>query len=222
MTSISLRVEILRARIQKACEACNRVPSSVELLPVSKRQPIELIQAASEVGFATFGENYVQEGLGKAQACPDLSFVLIGPLQRNKAKQALQHFTQIMTVDRPELALRLRHLAEELQLSRGIWIQMDLWGEETKQGGCSEAELPALIDALEGDVRLPLQGFLAIPPPGNPEAFQDMARLRQTWQDKLGQRLRLSMGMSDDLEEAIEAGSDQVRIGTAFFGERNR
>ncbi|WP_005033405.1 YggS family pyridoxal phosphate-dependent enzyme [Holophaga foetida] len=220
MINIPLRVEILRARIQKACEACNRVPSSVELLPVSKRQPMELIQSASQLGFATFGENYVQEGLAKAQACPDLSFVLIGPLQRNKTKQALLSFTEIMTVDRSELALRLRHLAEELQLSRGIWIQMDLWGEETKMGGCSETALPALIKTLEGDTRLPLQGFLAIPPPGQPEAFQDMAQLRERWQDKLGQRLRLSMGMSDDLEEAVQAGSDQVRIGTALFGER--
>lgn len=221
MIDIHLRVEILRARIRKACEASNRLPSSVELLPVSKRQPMELIHAASQLGFATFGENYVQEGLAKAQACPDLNFALIGPLQRNKAKQALQSFAEIMTVDRPELALRLRHLAEELQLSRGIWIQMDLWGEETKMGGCSEADLPALIQTLEGDARLPLQGFLAIPPPGQLEAFQDMARLREAWQDKLGQRLRLSMGMSDDLEAAIGAGSDQVRIGTAFFGERN-
>lgn len=220
MNDIPLRVEILRARIQKACEACHRLPCSVELLPVSKRQPMALIQAAAQLGFVSFGENYVQEGLAKAQACPDLSFVLIGPLQRNKAKQALLNFTEIMTVDRPELALRLRHLAEELRLSRGIWIQTDLWGEASKMGGCSEAELPNLIQALEGDARLPLQGFLAIPPPGRPEAFQDMARLREIWQDRLGQRLRLSMGMSEDLEEAIEAGSDQVRIGTAFFGER--
>jgi len=221
MTPLSLRVEMLRARIQKACDVCDRVPGSVELLPVSKRQPLDLIQAATELDFATFGENYVQEGLAKAQACPDLSFVLIGPLQRNKAKQALLAFTEIMTVDRPELGLRLRHLAAELNISRGIWIQMDLWGEETKMGGCSEQELPALIQCLEGDPRLPLQGFLAIPPPEQPQAFQDMARLREAWQEKLGQRLRLSMGMSDDLEEAIEAGSDQVRIGTAFFGERS-
>lgn len=220
MTDLPLRVDILRARIQKACEACNRAPSSVELLPVSKRQPVELVLSASQLGFVTFGENYVQEGMGKAQACPDLNFVLIGPLQRNKAKQALQSFKEIMTVDRPELALRLRHLAGELELSRGIWIQMDLWGEATKMGGCPETELHALIQALEGDARLPLQGFLAIPPPGHPEAFKAMARLRETWQDRLGQRLRLSMGMSQDLEEAIQAGSDQVRIGTAFFGER--
>jgi len=220
MIELPSRVEALRARIQKACEACDRLPGSVELLPVSKRQPLEFIQAASPLGFASFGENYVQEGLAKAQACPDLSFVLIGPLQRNKAKQALQHFTEIMTVDRPDLALRLRHLSAELQLSRGIWIQVDLWGEETKRGGCSEAGLLALIQSLEADPRLPIQGFMAIPPPDLPGAFHDMARLRETWQERLGQHLRLSMGMSDDLEEAILAGSDQVRIGTAFFGER--
>ena len=151
---------------------------------------------------------------------PDLRFVLIGPLQRNKAKPALEQFQEIMTLDRPELALRLQQLAEELGLVRRVWIQVDLWGEATKLGGCPAAGIQAILQALGKDSPLHLQGFMAIPPPDNPQAFHELAALREVWQQKLGRPLRLSMGMSDDLEEAIPAGSDQVRIGTAFFGER--
>jgi PLP dependent protein len=214
------RVHALRERLQRACEANGRNPDSVELLPVSKRQSPILIRHASELGFRTFGENYVQEGAHKAQEMPDLRFVFIGPLQRNKAKPALEHFQEIMTIDRPELVLRLKHLAEELSLVRQVWVQVDLWEETTKMGGCPAAGIDAILRLLEGDPWLTFQGFMAIPPPGIPRAFIEMATLRDGWQQKLGRPVRLSMGMSDDLEEAIMAGSDQVRIGTAFFSER--
>jgi hypothetical protein len=220
MTPLAARIDRLRSRIIRACEGCGRDPRDVELLPVSKRQPATLLQEAAGLGFARFGENYVQEGLLKVQEVPEAEFVLIGPLQRNKAKAALVHFQQIMTVDRPDLALRLRHLAAELDLVRGIWIQVDLWGETTKVGGADENSLEAVHGALENDPRLPLLGFMAIPPPEDPGSFQALARLRDQWQEKTGRRLRISMGMSGDLEEAIRAGSDQVRIGTAFFGTR--
>lgn len=214
------RIEGLRTRITRACEAANRDPESIELLPVSKKQPLALIREAAALGFSRFGENYVQEGADKAMAAPDLAFVLLGPLQRNKAKPALQHFAEIQSLDRPDLAERLRRLAEELGVSCPVWIQVDLWGEATKLGGCTEADLPALIESLGGDVRLPLRGLMAIPPPGLGTGFRQMADLRERLQQMLGQPLRLSMGMSDDLEEAIAAGTDQIRIGTAFFGER--
>jgi len=219
--SLAHRIEGLRARIARACEAANRDPGSVELLPVSKKQPLALIQEAAALGFTRFGENYVQEGADKAVAGPDLAFVLLGPLQRNKAKPALQHFAEIQSLDRPELAERLRRLAEELDVVRPVWIQVDLWDEATKLGGCTEANLPALITALGADSRLPLRGFMAIPPPENEGAFAQLATLRDRLQQELGQPLRLSMGMSGDLEAAVQAGSDQIRIGTAFFGERS-
>ena len=220
--SLQRRIEGLRARIQCACEAAGRDPVTIELLPVSKKQPTALIREAVSLGFTRFGENYVQEGADKAAASPELSFVLLGPLQRNKAKPALQAFTEIQSLDRPELAERLRRLAEDLDVVRPVWIQVDLWDEATKLGGCTEADLPALIEALGGDARLPLQGFMAIPPPEDAAAFVQMAALRDRLQQDLSQPLRLSMGMSDDLEVAIAAGSDQIRIGTAFFGERTR
>jgi hypothetical protein len=218
--SLGSRVRGLRVRIQQACDASGRDPSTIELLPVSKKQPMALIREAAALGFTRFGENYVQEGADKAGAAPDLAFVLLGPLQRNKVKPALQHFAEIQSLDRPELAERLRRMAEELNVVRPVWIQVDLWDEATKLGGCTEADLPALIAALGGDARLPLQGFMALPPPENAEAFTQIAELRDHLQQELGRPLRLSMGMSGDLEAAIAAGSDQIRIGTAFFGER--
>jgi pyridoxal phosphate enzyme (YggS family) len=220
MSNLAERVGRLRARIHRACLAAGRDPEQVELLPVSKRQPLELVREAAGLGFARFGENYVQEGLQKAQEAPGLGFVLIGPLQRNKAKAALAGFQEIMTLDRPELATRLRHLAAELDVVRPVWIQVDLWGEATKVGGCDEPGAEAVLRALEGDPRLPVRGFLAIPPPEDAQAFHALARLRAEWEQRLGQRMRLSMGMSSDLEQAVAAGSDQVRIGTAFFGAR--
>ncbi len=218
--SLAARVATLQARIQRACEAAGRDSASLELLPVSKRQPLALIRAAAELGFRRFGENYVQEGADKANAAPDLAFLLLGPLQRNKAKAALQHFTELQSLDRPDLVERLRRLAVELDVVRPVWIQVDLWDEATKLGGCSETDLPALLHALGGDPRLPLQGLMAIPPPDQVGAFAQLAGLRDRLQQELGQPLCLSMGMSGDLEAAIAAGSDQIRIGTAFFGER--
>jgi pyridoxal phosphate enzyme (YggS family) len=219
--SLGDRIEGLRARIQRACEASGRDPSSIELLPVSKKQPLSLIREAATFGFTRFGENYVQEGADKATASPDLSFILLGPLQRNKAKPALQHFAEIQSLDRHELAERLERIAEELDVMRPVWIQVELWDEATKLGGCTEAELPALIEVLGHHPRLPLVGLMAIPPPDDLAAFSELATLRERMQQDLGQSLRLSMGMSGDLEAAIAAGSDQIRIGTAFFGERS-
>lgn len=220
MTALQDRIAAVQARIARACEAAGRDPGSVELLPVSKRQPLALIEEAAALGFTRFGENYVQEGAAKAAARPDLAFVLLGPLQRNKAKVALQAFAELQTVDRVDLAQRLARLAEELDLHRGVWIQVDLWGEATKMGGCAEADLPGVVDAILASPRLKLKGLMAIPPPDSPEAFSRLARLRAELQQRLGRPLRLSMGMSGDLEAAIAAGSDQVRIGTAFFGDR--
>ncbi|HQL48691.1 MAG: hypothetical protein BWY56_00895 [Acidobacteria bacterium ADurb.Bin340] len=220
MSPLADRIAQVETRIQRACEAAGRDRSAVELLPVSKRQPLELIREAWNLGYRRFGENYVQEGAAKAEAFPEASFLLLGPLQRNKTRPALSRFQEILSVDRPALAQRLAAQAVELGLVRPLWIQVDLWDEATKEGGCPAAELAEVIGLLTACPALPLRGFMALPPPGFPEAFRQMAALREAWQDRLGQPLRLSMGMSDDLEAAIAAGSDQVRVGTAFFGAR--
>lgn len=214
------RIRGLQARIRKACETAERDPGSVELLPVSKFQDIALVREAASLGFHRFGENYVQEGVARAKGAPDLDFLLIGPLQRNKARLALQTFREILTLDRPELAQRLGRIVEEEGWVRPVWIQVDLWDEATKAGGCPQAGLDGLLEVLGQHPALPLQGFMALPPPGLTAAFQQLATLRERYEQRLGTRLKLSMGMSGDLEAAIAAGSDQIRIGTGFFGSR--
>ncbi len=220
MTGMLERIRVLRDRIAQACGHCGRDPADIELLPVSKRQSMDAVREAVAHGFHSFGENYVQEGVAKHLEMPELKFNLIGPLQRNKAKVALLHFAEIQTLDRVDLAARLVRLAEELRAQRDVWIQMNLWDEPTKAGGCPEAELPALFSELRKSTLLKVRGFMAIPPPGQESAFTELALLRERWRQKTGLPLLLSMGMSSDLEQAIEAGSDQIRIGTALFGER--
>lgn len=220
MNSLIGPVEALLKRIQDACERFGRDPVDIELLPVSKHQSKDALREAAALGYRLFGENYVQEAVTKRQSMPDLEFVLIGPLQRNKAKAALQNFQEIMTIDRPSLAQRLSHLADEMELLRGLWIQVDLWNETTKAGGCAESDILAILAEIEGCRFLPFRGFMAIPPPGDLSAFGELSKLRERWQQKLGHKLRLSMGMSSDLEDAIRCGSDQIRVGTAFFGQR--
>ena len=220
MNGFKERLVGIRSRIAVAAETCGRDPGSVSILAVSKFHPIESLQEAMECGITHFAENYVQEAVSKSVALPGATFALSGPLQRNKAKLALQHFCELMTVDRPELASRLLRLAEELDICRNVWIQIDLWDEASKLGGCPPECLQSLLDALENSPRLPIKGFMAIPPMGLVTAFSDLAIFREDWQQRIGQRLLLSMGMSDDIEEAVLAGSDQVRIGTALFGER--
>jgi pyridoxal phosphate enzyme (YggS family) len=214
------RLETVLGRIGLAAEACGRNPASVSILAVSKFHPVEVMREAMECGVTHFAENYVQEGASKSVALPGATFALIGPLQRNKAKPALKCFRELMTVDRPELATRLSRLAEESDLRCDVWIQVDLWEEESKMGGCAKAGIRPILDALAGSQRLPLKGLMAIPPIGASSAFGELADLREEWQQHLGERLLLSMGMSGDMEEAIKAGSDQVRVGTALFGER--
>lgn len=218
--SLQARVQQVRDRLHRACLAAGRNPEDVELLPVSKRQPESLIREAMALGFRRFGENYVQEAATKAASVPAAELILIGPLQSNKAKAALQTFAEIQSVDRLELAQRLDRLAGELALVRPTWVQVDLWNEDTKMGGCPAERLPELVTFLAKSPRLPFQGFMAIPPPEDAEAFQQLARLRETWSQNLGRKVKLSMGMSADLESAVDAGSDQIRVGTAFFGAR--
>jgi len=221
MSGFKERLKVIRARISLAAETCGRDPDSVSLLAVSKFHPAEALQEAMECGITHFAENYVQEVVSKSAELPDATFALIGPLQRNKAKPALLHFRELLTVDRPELASRLVRLAEELNICREIWIQVDLWGEVSKIGGCPPSDVQSVMDALGGSTALPLKGFMAIPPIGMTSSFNELANFREDWRQRLGTQIQLSMGMSDDLEEAIKAGSDQIRVGTALFGDRH-
>jgi len=215
----------VRERIAKACARAGREPSSVRLVAVSKRHTPQSMRAAYGEGQREFGENYVQELVQKAEALrdlPDLRMHVIGRLQRNKIKDVLRVADSLHSVDSID-SLRLAESLAERTAAAGrvlsVLVQVNVAGEAQK-AGVAEAELPELIAAIGGWPSLALAGLMVIPPDVEPEQRRPyFRRLRELAQlHGLGE---LSMGMSDDLEIAIEEGASQVRIGTAIFGERS-
>lgn len=196
------------------------------LLAVSKQQPTAAIEAAYRSGQRHFGESFAQEALSKMQQLADLDIEwhFIGRIQSNKTRAIAERFQWVHTVDRAKIAARLNdqrpHFAPPLQ----ILIQVDLAGEPQK-GGVDPAALPALAEFVAGQPRLRLRGLMTIPP-ADDSLQQRRARfehLAQLQRELCGSGLALdmlSMGMSDDFETAIDAGSTCVRIGTAVFGLR--
>jgi PLP dependent protein len=212
----------VRERMRAACARAGRAPESVRLVAVSKRHPPQAMREAYALGQREFGENYVQELVHKAAALsdlPDLRLRLIGHLQRNKIKDVLRTGASVDTLD----SLRLGEaLAERAGLGGqvvDVLIQVNLGGE-TQKSGVAERELESLLAALQGLPALRLQGLMTIPPAElPPDALR--AQFRRLRQLAISLRLpELSMGMSDDLELAIEEGATMVRVGTAVFGPR--
>lgn len=207
-------------RILAACTRCGRRREEVTLLAVTKTFPAEVILKAYELGLREFGENYVQEFEQKAPLVRTLAgarFHLIGHLQSNKSRRAGELFDVIETVDSPKLARRLDALARPLD----VMIEVKLSPEEAK-AGCAPEDLPALIEAIRACPNLRLTGLMTMPPwSDDPEMSRPyFRRLRELAQEH-GLR-GLSMGMSHDLEVAIEEGATVVRVGTALFGRRKR
>jgi PLP dependent protein len=216
--SLSSRLAEVHERISNACARAHRAPESVRLLAVTKLFGPEVIREAWALGLRDFGENYVQEMERKAPAVADLAgarFHLIGHLQSNKTTKAVQLFTAIDTVDTPKLAARLN--AEEKPLD--VMIEVKLSGEESKSGAAPE-NLPQLVHSISESPNLRLAGFMTIPPwSEDPERSRPyFAHLREI-AGEFGIS-ELSMGMSNDLETAIEEGATWVRVGTALFGRR--
>jgi pyridoxal phosphate enzyme (YggS family) len=215
----------VRERIAKACARAGREPGSVRLVAVSKRHTPEAMRAAYGEGQREFGENYVQELVQKAEALrdlPDLRMHVIGRLQRNKIKDLLRVADSLHSVDSLD-SLRLAESLAERAAAAGrvlsVLVQVNVAGEAQK-AGVAEAELPELIAAISGWPSLALAGLMVIPPDVEPEPRRPyFSRLRELAQ--LHGLRELSMGMSDDLEIAIEEGASQVRIGTAIFGQRS-
>lgn len=224
---MSARVEAglaeVRARIAAACARAGRSPEEVELVAVSKRHGVEAIRAAYALGQREFGENYVQELVHKARALrdlPDLRLHLIGHLQRNKVKDMLREpsLHSIDSVDSPRLAEAIEERATASGRRIEVMVQVNLAGESQKSG-VGESEVAALVARIRGMAALELTGLMLIPP--NVEAEKRRPYFRRL--RELGHALslpELSMGMTDDLEQAIEEGATQVRVGTAIFGER--
>lgn len=210
----------MRERIARAAERARRDPAEILLLAVTKVFPAEVIREAYDLGLREFGENYVQEFEGKAPQVADLAgarFHLIGHLQSNKAKKAAELFQVVQTVDSAKLARRLNECERPLD----ILLEVKLSAEEAKSGA-DPAELPDLIRAVCACPNLRLLGLMTMPPwSDDPEASRPYFRRLRGLAQQHGLR-ELSMGMSHDLETAIEEGATCVRVGTALFGKRKK
>ena len=210
----------IEARIEKEVARVGRAPGSVSLIAVSKVQPNERVKAVLEQGHRVFGENKVQEAAGKwpqfRECFEGVELHLIGPLQTNKARQAMELFDVIQTLDRPKLAKTFARLRDELGHCPPLYVQVNT-GEEPQKAGV----LPADADAFVAECRaleLPVVGLMCLPP------FDEEPSLHFALLAKIAARnglSELSMGMSGDFESAIAQGATSVRVGSAIFGERD-
>jgi len=231
MADIRQNLAAVRARIADAAGRAGRDPADIKLVAVSKTHPVPVLLDAIAAGASVLGENKVQEAEAKIAEIGRnaAEWHLIGHLQSNKARKAVQLFDVIHSVDSLELAQRLERICfEEGRGELSVFVHVDLAGEATKSG-IDVAGLPELVGYLTNCERLRFDGLMILPPYfDDPEAtrpyFDQLRRIR----DKLaldgsfagGGRGELSMGMSHDFEVAIEEGSTVVRVGTAIFGER--
>jgi pyridoxal phosphate enzyme (YggS family) len=225
MDDFSSRLSKIQDEMAAAAKKAGRSLAEIQVLAVSKTQPVEAISEAIRAGITHFGENKVQEARGKIEELGRGTWHLIGHLQGNKAKEAVRLFDSIDSVDRFDLAQELNLRADALGKTQNVLLQVNIAGESTKFGCAPEgaSELAEQINALP---RLSLGGLMAIAPYSpDPEKsrphFADLRDLRDLMETETGLRLPiLSMGMSGDFAVAIEEGSTCVRIGTALFGER--
>lgn len=224
MSTIADNIGLVSQRIRAAAEAAQRDASSIHLLAVSKTKPAQAVREAYAAGMHDFGENYLQETLGKQAELTDLplSWHFIGPIQSNKTRAIAENFAWVHSVDRLKIAQRLSEQRPADLPPLNICIQVNVSGEASKSG-CTPADLPALANAISALPRLKLRGLMAIPEPTEDRAAQDAAFARvRDLQASLDLALdTLSMGMSHDLESAIAQGATWVRIGTALFGARD-
>jgi PLP dependent protein len=224
MSTIADNILEVSSRINAATLAANRAENSVQLLAVSKTKPAQDLREAYAAGLRDFGENYLQEALGKQLELADLPLIwhFIGPIQSNKTRAIAEHFDWVHSVDRLKIAQRLSEQRPAGLPPLNICIQVNVSGEASKSG-CTPTDLPALANAISALPRLKLRGLMAIPEPTEDRAAQDAAFAAvQSLQASLNLPLdTLSMGMSHDLESAIAQGATWVRIGTALFGARD-
>jgi pyridoxal phosphate enzyme (YggS family) len=214
------KLKEVETRIANAAARAGRKRDGITLLAVTKKFPAALIREAYNLGLREFGENYVQEFEAKVTEfgdCQGARFHLIGHLQSNKSKIAAEIFDVIQTVDTQKLARRLD--SEQKQLD--VMIEVKLSPEEAKAGAAPE-EVPALVEAIRGCPRLRLLGLMTMPPwSDDAETSRPYFAKLRTLADANG-LTQLSMGMSHDLEVAIEEGATMIRIGTALFGPRKK
>ncbi|MEM8956785.1 MAG: YggS family pyridoxal phosphate-dependent enzyme [Pseudomonadota bacterium] len=210
----------IKDRIETEARRAGRAPGSVELIAVSKVQPLERIEAVLAQGHRLFGENRVQEAAGK---WPDLMarfdgirLHLVGPLQTNKAKQAVELFEAIHSVDREKLARKLADLAQSRGACPELFIQVNT-GEEPQKAGVMPAEADGFVATCRA-MDLPLAGLMCIPPVEEEPSLHFALLAKIAERNGLG---GLSMGMSGDFERAVALGATHVRVGSAIFGARD-
>ena len=231
LQSISERFENVRRRMKEAAQRSNRAATEVKLIAISKTHPVPRLTTAIEAGITDLGENRVQEAETKISDIgrDTVRWHLVGHLQTNKARRAVELFHVIHSLDSVSLTQRLERACVELGREElPVLVQVDLAGEQNKSG-VDSASLPRLLDEIKQCRRVSLIGLMILPPYfEDPECtrpffkalhdLRDELKAQGHFQDGQGE---LSMGMSHDFEVAIEEGATMVRVGTAIFGERN-
>ncbi|MDP2491352.1 YggS family pyridoxal phosphate-dependent enzyme [Vibrio splendidus] len=231
MSSIQQNIEQITSQIRSAEQKCGRAPESVQLLAVSKTKPIDAILEAALGGQVAFGENYVQEGFDKVKHFSEqhsnlnLEWHFIGPIQSNKTRPIAESFQWVHSVERDKIAQRLSDQRPSELPPLQVLIQVNTSGEESKSG-TSEETVFALAELISSLPNLTLRGLMSIPAnvsdyQSQLNAFSQLAELKDKLAAKYPNIDILSMGMSGDMDAAVEAGSTMVRIGTAIFGARD-
>ena len=226
----ALKLAAVRERLARACEACGRAVSSVHLLAVSKTFPADVVRDMHDAGQLAFGENYIQEGVEKIETFKNsglaagLAWHCIGPIQSNKTAIVAAHFDWVQSIDRLKIAQRLSAQRPAHLPDLQVCVQVNIDGGQTKSG-VSVADATALAVAVNALPRLTLRGLMCIPDPVTSQAEQVAVFSRATALFKEWQAVglpvdTLSMGMSADLEAAVQSGATMVRVGTALFGGR--
>ncbi|EIY2678306.1 YggS family pyridoxal phosphate-dependent enzyme [Raoultella planticola] len=230
MNDIAHNLAQVRDKISDAAARCGRDPEEITLLAVSKTKPASAIEEAIAAGQVSFGENYVQEGVEKIRyfqeaGTSSLQWHFIGPLQSNKSRLVAEHFDWCHTVDRLKIATRLSEQRPSHLPPLNVLIQINISDEQSKSGILLQA-LDALAAEIAALPNLRLRGLMAIPAPESEyvrqfAVAQQMAVAFARLKTQYPTVDTLSLGMSDDMEAAIAAGSTMVRIGTAIFGARD-
>ena len=211
----------IQERIQNAEANSGRDSGSVRLIAVSKMQTPDRVESVLNEGFRAFGENRVQEAAGKwplyKECYEGLELHLLGPLQSNKARQAMELFDVIHSVDRPKIAKTIARLAEEIGSCPDLFLQVNT-GEEPQKAGVMPGEIDTFVAECK-DLGLPVIGLMCIPPADEEPSLHFALLAKMAKRNGLK---GLSMGMSGDFEKAIVQGATHVRVGSAIFGSRDK
>ncbi len=220
------RLHAVRSRMESASRDCRRDPADIRLLAVSKGHPARAVEQMADLGLAAFGESYLQEAVEKIQALSGrgLEWHFIGPVQSNKTRAIAEHFDWVHSVDREKIIRRLGAQRPSELSPLNVCLQVNLDGEDQK-AGCAPEAIGALADAVAEAPGLKLRGLMAIPAPREDpdeqlKVFSDLAEHFRELAGRYPDVDTLSAGMSGDLEAAVRAGCNLVRIGTALFGPR--